>query len=131
MELRFYGFRGFFCVLCLLFFSCLHVESWVVFARYMITTTNNLTRLEKLRRQKQRDIKGVALLADRISLAHAKDRRADGSFVAAGKGDIDFPHYLAVLRSINYDGDIIAHGLQPHEAADVSRFLKSILSEGV
>lgn len=73
----------------------------------------------------------VELLADRISLAHAKDRKPDGSFAPAGKGLIDFSHYLSTLKSAGFDGDIIAHGLDANEAADVSRFLKSILSEGV
>jgi len=82
---------------------------------------------------KRKDIisKSVELLADRISLAHAKDRKLDGGFAPAGKGVIDFTHYLSALKSAGFDGDIIAHGLDADEAADVSRFLKSILNEEV
>ena len=36
----------------------------------------------------------VDMLADRIVMAHAKDRRADGSFAAAGSGVIDFRHFV-------------------------------------
>ena len=44
----------------------------------------------------QRDIvaQAVDLLADRIIMAHAKDRAVDGAFVAAGKGVLDYPHYI-------------------------------------
>ena len=82
---------------------------------------------------KRKDVisKSVELLADRISLAHAKDRKLDGSFAPAGKGVIDFTHYLSALKSAGFDGDIIAHGLDANEAVDVSKFLKSILNEGV
>ena len=36
----------------------------------------------------------VDLLGERIAMAHAKDRAADGSFIAAGKGVVDFRHFL-------------------------------------
>jgi len=82
---------------------------------------------------KRKDVisKSVDLLADRISLAHAKDRKLDGSFAPAGKGVIDFTHYLSALKSAGFDGDIIAHGFDANEAVDVSKFLKSILNKGV
>ena len=34
--------------------------------------------------------------ADRIVMAHAKDRDPDGQFATAGKGVLDYPHYLAL-----------------------------------
>ncbi len=39
------------------------------------------------------------LLADRIVIAHAKDRDAEGGFATAGKGVLDYPHYLSALRA--------------------------------
>ena len=61
----------------------------------------------------QRDIvtRAVDLLADRIVMAHAKDRAANGDFVAAGQGVLDYPHYLAALRRAGFDGPLVAHGL--------------------
>jgi sugar phosphate isomerase/epimerase len=78
----------------------------------------------------RRDIvaRGVALLADRIALAHAKDRNADGSFATAGKGVLDYPHYLAVLRRNGFDGPLVTHGLRAEEAAGVARFLGETLA---
>ena len=65
----------------------------------------------------------VDLLADRIIMAHAKDRSADGSVAPAGKGVIDFGHFLSRLKSRGFDGPLVAHGFEADEAADVARFL--------
>jgi sugar phosphate isomerase/epimerase len=67
----------------------------------------------------------VALLADSIALAHAKDRRADGSFATAGQGTIDFAAYISGLRAAGFSGTIVTHGLAAHEAPQVAQFLKS------
>ncbi|MBB4227983.1 sugar phosphate isomerase/epimerase family protein [Rhizobium mongolense] len=69
----------------------------------------------------------VHLLEHRIEIAHAKDRNADGTFATAGKGVIDYPHYVAALRGAGFRGDIITHGLAANEAAGVSTFLNSVL----
>jgi sugar phosphate isomerase/epimerase len=68
----------------------------------------------------------VALLADRIVMAHAKDRNADGSFATAGQGVVDFPHFLGCLRKAGFTGSLITHGLADQEAAGVAAFLKTI-----
>jgi sugar phosphate isomerase/epimerase len=72
--------------------------------------------------------RGVALLADRIALAHAKDRNADGSFATAGKGVIDFRHYTGELRRNGFDGPLVTHGLRADEAAGVAAFLRDTLA---
>jgi sugar phosphate isomerase/epimerase len=69
----------------------------------------------------------VGLLAPNIAMAHAKDRGADGSFVAAGRGVIDFPHFVACLESAGFNGPLITHGLTEAEAPAVARFLKGVL----
>jgi sugar phosphate isomerase/epimerase len=69
----------------------------------------------------------VDLLADRIVMGHAKDRMADGGFATAGKGVIDFPHYLRCLRTAGFDGDLVAHGLGADEAAGVASYLRGLL----
>jgi sugar phosphate isomerase/epimerase len=62
-------------------------------------------------------------LAGSISMAHAKDRNAEGGFVAAGTGVVDFPHFLACLKQTGFDGPLVAHGLSEAEAPAVASFL--------
>lgn len=70
----------------------------------------------------------VDLLGDRIVMAHAKDRSADGGFATAGRGVIDFDHFLATLRRAGFDGPLVTHGLAAAEAAGVAAFLRSRLA---
>jgi sugar phosphate isomerase/epimerase len=72
--------------------------------------------------------RAVDLLADRIVLAHAKDRRADGSFVAAGRGVLDYRHYIAGLRRAGFAGTLVAHGLAAAEAPAVAAFLRQTVA---
>ena len=69
----------------------------------------------------------VGLLADRIVMAHAKDRDATGAFATAGKGVIDFDHFFATLHGAGFAGPVITHGLQAAEAAEVAIFLRGRL----
>ena len=80
----------------------------------------------------QRDLVTAAidLLADRIVLAHAKDRRPDGSVTAAGRGILDFDHYFEQLRRIRFTGSVVAHGLSPEEAPGVASYLAARLEPG-
>jgi sugar phosphate isomerase/epimerase len=71
----------------------------------------------------------IDALADRIVMAHAKDRAAGGEFVTAGKGVIDYPHYLRCLGSIGFDGPLITHGLDASEAAAVASWLTAQLAD--
>jgi sugar phosphate isomerase/epimerase len=59
-------------------------------------------------------------------MAHAKDRTADGGFAAAGKGVIDFRHFIGCLKQAGFDGPLIAHGLDASEAPGVAQFLKGL-----
>ncbi len=61
-------------------------------------------------------------------MAHAKDRAPDGSFTTAGKGVIDFPHFIACLRAAGFDGPLVTHGLSAAEAPEVARFLRDLLA---
>jgi sugar phosphate isomerase/epimerase len=74
--------------------------------------------------------RAVDLLADRIAMAHAKDRTADGAFVAAGQGVLDYRHYLDALRRAGFDGPLVTHGLTADEAPVVGAFLRRALAEG-
>jgi sugar phosphate isomerase/epimerase len=71
----------------------------------------------------------VVLLADRIEIAHAKDRNPDGSFATAGKGVIDYGAYVAALRRAGFSGSLITHGLADGEARGVADFLRKKLEE--
>jgi sugar phosphate isomerase/epimerase len=70
--------------------------------------------------------RSVDLLADRIVMAHAKDRAPDGSFVAAGQGVVDFKAFAMRLRAAGFDGDLVTHGLDAADAPAVARFLAQV-----
>lgn len=59
----------------------------------------------------------VNLLFPRISLAHAKDKDAEGRVVPAGQGVIDFEHFFWRLRTAAFDeGVVVTHGLSAADA---------------
>lgn len=70
----------------------------------------------------------VGLLGDRIAMAHAKDRSPDGGFATAGKGVVDFPHFVGRLRAAGFDGPLVTHGLSAAEAPGVASFLRGLLA---
>ena len=71
---------------------------------------------------------GLDLLADRIAIAHAKDRRPDGAFASAGAGVLDYPHYVSELRRVGFRGALVAHGLEARDAPRVAAFLRTSLA---
>lgn len=68
------------------------------------------------------------LLAGDLVLAHAKDVRRDGSFVAAGQGDLDYDLYLALLADAAGDVPLIMHGLAEREVPGSVAFLQAALA---
>jgi len=56
-----------------------------------------------------------AVLGDRIVLAHAKDRTADGTVVPAGMGVLPWDRYLELLQRVGYRGPLVMHGLDELE----------------
>lgn len=72
----------------------------------------------------------VDLLGKDIVLAHAKDILQDGQAgdVAAGKGKLDYGHYMNLLRDIGFGGAILLHGLREDEVAGSLRHLKNHMS---
>ena len=83
----------------------------------------NLFEVETIAQQRRILAHAIDLLADRIVMAHAKDRDAQGGFVTAGQGVVDFDHFLQALQMAGFDGDLVTHGLTGPEAAGVARFL--------
>tara|TARA_R110002073_G_scaffold57821_3_gene147078 strand:+ start:1206 stop:2036 length:831 start_codon:yes stop_codon:yes gene_type:complete len=84
---------------------------------------------ERTERTEQQRLVSQAIdgLADRIVMAHAKDRRADGSFTIAGKGVLDYEHYLNALLASGFTGPLVAHGIEAKDAAATARFLRNKL----
>jgi sugar phosphate isomerase/epimerase len=66
----------------------------------------------------------IALLGPHIVMAHAKDRKLDGTFASPGKGSVDFPNFFTRLRKAKFDGTVITHGLAPEEAEETAQFLR-------
>ncbi|MBY5346961.1 sugar phosphate isomerase/epimerase family protein [Rhizobium leguminosarum] len=87
----------------------------------------NLFEVATLDEQRSIVSSAIDLLADRIVMAHAKDRNPDGSFATAGKGVLDYAHYLGRLKAIGFEGSLVTHGLSASEAAGVAIFLKNSL----
>jgi sugar phosphate isomerase/epimerase len=86
---------------------------------------------EKADLNEQRRIVGAAVdrLADRIVIAHAKDRDAGGGFVAAGQGVLDYRHYLACLGDAGFAGPLITHGLAAGQARRTAAFLRNAMAD--
>jgi sugar phosphate isomerase/epimerase len=89
----------------------------------------NLFEKETIERQRDVVSAAIDLLADRIVMGHAKDRSATGAFATVGKGVLDYPHYLARLKAVGFDGSLVTHGLAPSEATEVAAFLGRTLAE--
>lgn len=70
----------------------------------------------------------VDMLADRIVIAHAKDRHADGRFAAAGQGCVDFAAFIGALHRAGFRGPLVTHGLSADEAPGVAEFLRGCLA---
>ncbi|MEO8241881.1 MAG: sugar phosphate isomerase/epimerase [bacterium] len=87
----------------------------------------NLFEVADSRTRRHLIAEAVDLLADRIVMAHAKDRDPAGGFVTAGQGVIDFGQFLANLHRAGFDGPLVTHGLSADEAAGVATFLRSHL----
>jgi sugar phosphate isomerase/epimerase len=71
----------------------------------------NLFEVATLEQQRDLVSSAIDLLADRIVLAHAKDRTRDGRFTTAGKGVLDYAHYIERLRSAGFAGSVVTHDL--------------------
>lgn len=85
----------------------------------------NLFEVAPPERQRQLVDEAIALVGDHVALAHAKDRRPDGGFAAAGDGIIDFEHVIAALAGAGFDGPLVTHGLEAGDARRVAAHLRA------
>jgi sugar phosphate isomerase/epimerase len=67
------------------------------------------------------------LLGADVALAHAKDLDRDGEagHIAAGKGRLDYAHYLALLDGLGGDLPVVLHGLSVEETPGCVAFLRA------
>jgi sugar phosphate isomerase/epimerase len=86
--------------------------------------------LEDCPREKRNDLLSQAfdLLGPDIALAHVKDHDEAGQVACAGKGIVDWPHYLRGLKQAGYTNHLIAHGMTAEEAPGVAAFLRTALA---
>jgi sugar phosphate isomerase/epimerase len=70
------------------------------------------------------------LLGGEIALAHAKDLARDGEAgdLPAGRGLLDYDHYLRRLESAGYRGPLILHGLDESQVDESVQFLRRKLA---
>ncbi|MBA2782845.1 MAG: sugar phosphate isomerase/epimerase [Actinomycetota bacterium] len=83
----------------------------------------------RLSRSEQILDEAFELLGEDIVIVHAKDVRASGEVVAAGKGDLDYGLYLKHLSEAGYGGPLVMHGLAEEEVEGSLAFLRGKLAE--
>ena len=84
---------------------------------------------EQANAEEARTVVAVAVerTAGHVSLAHAKDRFAEGRFATAGQGVVDFADFITRLKAAGFDGPLVTHGLPAEEAPGVARFLRGLV----
>lgn len=72
-----------------------------------------------------------SLLGKEICLAHGKDFIYSDhiSFVAPGEGMLDYKEYISYLKSYQYNGPFIMHGLNAHQVKKSVSYLRGIDNE--
>src|SRR5579883_488179 len=95
----------------------------IVFDAANLVDARHIETQEKLLHQ------AVDLLGKDIVLAHAKDVMAEEPFhsVAPGKGALNYPLYLELLKEAGFDGPLILHGLTEAEVPVSVAFVRSHL----
>jgi sugar phosphate isomerase/epimerase len=87
----------------------------------------NLLSAETLPKQQEVLAQAAQLLGGSLVLAHIKDIDSSGRVTTPGRGAVDFPAFVAALRSIAYDGALVAHGFPQENAPEVSRLLTDLI----
>jgi sugar phosphate isomerase/epimerase len=86
----------------------------------------NIYHAGELPRQREMLDEAFALLGQDIALAHAKDLDHDGEagHLAAGKGLLDYDHYLFLLDQLEVKVPLILHGLTEAELPESLAFVR-------
>ncbi len=98
----------------------------------VIMDAANLFRPGDLPRMNEILDEAFDLLGGHIALAHVKELGADGQVggLAPGTGALDWDRYLSLLRSVKFNGPLIMHGFEEHDAAASVKFLREKLASG-
>jgi sugar phosphate isomerase/epimerase len=93
----------------------------------------NIFHSGELPRMREMLKEACALLGPDIALAHAKDLDHDGEagHLPAGRGLLDYPLYLALLRRSGFTGALILHGLAEEDVAACLAFVRAAAPEGL
>jgi len=86
----------------------------------------NIFHAGELQRMREILDEAFELLGKDIAISHAKDLTHDGEAgnVAAGKGVLDYDHYISLLRAVGFNGPLILHGLKEAEVGECVAFLR-------
>ena len=82
----------------------------------------------QLSRSKEVLREAFELLGEDIVIAHAKDVRATGEVVAAGRGELDYVLYLGLLAETGFRGPVVLHGLDENQVTESVAFLREKLA---
>jgi sugar phosphate isomerase/epimerase len=87
----------------------------------------NIYHAGELPRMREILDEAFALLGQDVALAHAKDLDRDGEagHLAAGKGLLDYEHYLSLLNKLDLDVAVILHGLTESELPGSLAFVRT------
>ncbi len=90
----------------------------------------NIFHTGELPRMKEMLDEAFALIGKDIVLAHAKDLDHDGDagHLAAGQGKLDYDRYVALLRTHDYKGPLLLHGLSEKQVPGCVTFLREKLA---
>lgn len=88
----------------------------------------NLFHRGDLAEQEEHLENAFELISGWIALAHAKDldHEDDAGQLAAGRGVLDYPVYLSLLRADGYDGAVILHQLHGLDDAEIDASLDHV-----
>ncbi|WP_409304908.1 sugar phosphate isomerase/epimerase family protein [Peribacillus sp. SCS-155] len=87
----------------------------------------NLIPIHRIHRMNPILDEAFDLLGEDIILAHAKDLSIEqDDFVAAGQGNLDYRHYLSLLKSVGYERPLIMHGLREDQVSTSKSFLEKL-----
>jgi sugar phosphate isomerase/epimerase len=94
----------------------------------IVVDAANLVSGGAIAAQKRTLDEAFALLGDDIVLAHAKDVAADGTVVAAGRGELDYEPYVTLLDHAGYAGPLVLHGLGEDDVPRAVAFLRRAIA---
>jgi sugar phosphate isomerase/epimerase len=87
----------------------------------------NIFHAGELPRMREMLDEAFALLGPDTAIAHAKDLDRDGEagHLPAGKGRLDYDHYLSLLSKLEFDVPVILHGLTESELPASLAFIRA------